>query len=137
MSILIQLDHLIRLALVDHDFSLQERQQIMAVAKANKIPEEEVNNLIEQHLNSKEEIAMEIPSLSSEERFEYLYNIVQLMKIDSEIFLSEIRFCENMAVKLGYNKKVISELSKRIFSDPTITADRDRLRKIVEKFYNN
>lgn len=137
MSILIQLDHLIRLALVDHDFSLQERQQIMAVAKANKIPEEEVNNLIEQHLNSKEEIAMEIPSLSSDERFEYLYNIVQLMKIDSEIFLSEIRFCENMAVKLGYNKKVISELSKRIYSDPTITADRDRLRKIVEKFYNN
>lgn len=137
MSISIQLDHLIRLALIDHDFSVPERQQIMAVAKANKIPEEEVNNLIEKHLNSKDEIALEIPSLSSEERFEYLYNIVQLMKIDSEIFLSEIRFCEDMAIKLGYNKKVISELSKRIFSDPTITADRDRLRKIVEKFYNN
>ena len=79
---------------------------------------------------------MQVPDMTSEEKFEYLYNIVQLMKVDSEVFLSEIRFCEDLAAKLGYSRKVISVLSQKIFSDPSITSDREKLQSEVAKYTN-
>lgn len=136
MSILSQLDHLIALALIDHDFSTKEKNMIISLAKANKIPEKDVTALMDKHL-TKGKIDLSLPSLTSDEKFEYIYNIVQLMKIDREVFLSEIRFCENLAEKLGYNKKVISHFSQQIFSDPSITSDREKLKKEMEKFAEN
>jgi len=56
------------------------------------------------------------------------------MKIDGQVFKSEIVFCEDMAVKLGYKKKVVGELSTRIYSDPSITASRDELRSKAKKY---
>ena len=72
-------------------------------------------------------------TLSFDQKFEYLFNIVQLMKIDHEVFLSEIHYCEDMAEKLGFDRKVIGELSKGIYADPSITSDRERLKKKIEK----
>ena len=60
--------------------------------------------------------------------------MVQLMKIDGQVFKSEIVFCEDIAQKLGYKKGVVGELSSRIFSDPSITADRDLLKKKALKY---
>lgn len=138
MNIQTQLQHLINLALVDHDFSVKEKNMIMSIAKANKIPEADINEMMETSLKKKaghEEL--NIPVLTDDEKFEYLYNIVQLMKVDSEVFLSEIRYCEQLATKLGYNRKVISALSQKIYSDPSITSDRDRLKETVAKFSIN
>jgi hypothetical protein len=137
MNIQTQLQHLINLALIDHDFSVKEKNMIVSLAKANKIPEEEINEMMEQSLNKSGDDELIMPVLTGDEKFEYLYNIVQLMKIDSEVFLSEIKYCELLAVKLGYNRKVISALSQKIFSDPSITSDRDRLKESVAKFSNN
>ena len=72
--------------------------------------------------------------LSDDERFEYLYMVIQLMKVDGQVFKSEIVFCEEIAEKLGFKKKVVSELSKNIYSDPSITADREMLRNKASKF---
>jgi hypothetical protein len=112
---------------------------IVSLAKANKVPEIEIMNLMDQNLKKKkrhdiELPKMDMPNMTSDEKFEYLYNIVQLMKVDSEVFLSEIRFCEDLAVKLGYDRKVISVLSQKIYSDPAITSDREKLQKEVEKY---
>lgn len=62
--------------------------------------------------------------LSEEERFEYLYNLIQLMKIDGKIFLKEIAYCERIAYKLGYKSGVVKVLSSHIYSDPALTANR-------------
>ena len=56
------------------------------------------------------------------------------MKIDGQVFKSEIVFCERIAEKLGYRKKVVGELSTHIYSDPNITADRDDLKSKAQKF---
>lgn len=109
---------------------------IRMIATANGIQKEETDELISFALNDKSNAPLEIPTLSDDEKFEYLYNVVQLMKIDSKVYLSEINFCENMATRLGFNKKVIGRLSRQIFSDPSITADKDRLKKAVMKFKN-
>ncbi len=128
MSIQNHLSMLIDLATIDENFDEKEKHMIYMIGKTNGMTEAEIDELV---ANPHE---IEHPeSLSLDQKFDYLFNIVQLMKIDHEVFLSEIHYCEDMANKLGFNKKVIGELSKGIYADPSITSDRERLRKKVEK----
>ena len=121
---------LIDLATVDDDFDDKERHMIYMVGKANGMAASEVDELIENPHPIEN-----VERLSFEQKFEYLFNIVQLMKIDHEVFLSEIHYCEDMAERLGFDRKVIGELSKGIYADPSITSDRERLKKKVEKHH--
>lgn len=124
-----QLNILIQLATVDGSLATKERKLIEHIAKVNSFPEDQIKVL----LNKPEPIA-DLQHLSEEERFEYLYMTIQLMKIDGQVFKSEIVFCEEIAEKLGYKKKVVAELSKNIYSDPSITADREMLIDKASKF---
>ena len=136
MDIKAHLEVLLKLALVDENFDDQERAMVMMIGTANGLPKEDINELIDFALRNKQDHQVDLPVLTDDEKFEYLYNVVQLMKIDSKVYLTEINFCEDMATKLGFNKKVIGKLSRQIFSDPTITSDRERLKKTVLKFKN-
>lgn len=129
MSIKSQLSTLIDLAKIDGDFSGEEKELILMLGKANGLEKEEVMDLVENP-----EPMPPLSTMTDEDRFEYLYNIVQLMKIDSQVYLSEIKYCEELAVKLGFKKSVISTLSSRVFSDPMITSDREALKRAVKKF---
>ena len=124
-----QLNILIQLATIDGSLATKERKLIEHIAKVNSFPEDQIKEL----LNKPEPIA-DLQHLSEEERFEYLYMVIQLMKIDGQVFKSEIVFCEEIAEKLGYKKKVVAELSKNIYSDPSITADREMLIDKASKF---
>lgn len=128
------LESLLQLAICDHRFAKAEETLIYSIGKANKIPEQEIRDMIQDNLVRKEVSELNFGMLTFDEKFEYLYNIVQLMKIDHEVFLSEIRFGEALAEKLGFNKGVIRAMSTRVFSDPSITADREQLRLTVKKF---
>ena len=136
MDIKTHLEVLLKLAMVDENFDDQERKMIGMIAKANGVDQEVMDELILSALKDKTDSRVPLPVLSDDEKFEYLYNIVQLMKIDSKVYLSEINFCEDMAVRLGFNKKVIGRLSRQIFSDPSITTDKDKLKSAVMKFKN-
>jgi hypothetical protein len=122
---------LIKLANIDNDFAEDEKDMIYMVGKANGVPEEEINDLLVHP-----EALPPVIQMSDDEKFEYLYNVVQLMKIDKEIYLSEIKYCEEVAEKLGFKKAVIAELSSKIYSDPSITANKDSLKKAVMKYQN-
>lgn len=126
-----QLNILIQLATIDGTLASKERKLIEHIAKVNNADENQIKEL----LNKPEPIS-NLEHLSSDERFEYLYMVIQLMKVDGQVFKSEIVFCENIAEKLGYKKKVVAELSKNIYSDPSITADRQMLRDKAAKFRN-
>ena len=73
-------------------------------------------------------------AFSEDQKFQNLYQLIQLMKSDGQVFKSEIQFCEDMAERLGYKKQVISELAAKIFSDPSITSDRRSLMERAHKF---
>lgn len=127
------LKSLIQLAVADHNFNRVEKMLIYSIGKANKVPETRIDEIIHEILESKADQEIQFSALTFEEKFEFLYNIVQLMKIDNEVFLSEIKYCEDMAEKLGFKRKVIKTMSSRIFSDPSITSDREKLKKEVKK----
>ncbi|MEQ8548473.1 MAG: TerB family tellurite resistance protein [Cyclobacteriaceae bacterium] len=131
MSIKSQLSTLIQLANIDGDFAGEEKQLIMMLGKANGLSEDEVMGLVKNP-----EPLPPLSTMTEEDRFEYLYNIVQLMKIDSQVYLSEIKYCEELAEKLGFKRSVISVLSARVFSDPSITSNREALKRIVKKHSN-
>ncbi len=124
-----QLNLLIQLATIDGSLAPKERKLIEHIAKVNNLDEDQIKEL----LNKPVQIT-DFQHLTEDERFNNLYMVIQLMKIDGQVFKAEIVFCEELAVKLGYKKKVVAELSKNIYSDPSITADRDMLRATAAKF---
>ena len=124
-----ELNVLINLAASDKNVAERESRLIHAIGKANGIPKEEVDQL----LKSPKPIS-NIQTLTIDEKFEHLYYLIQLMKMDGQVFRSEIVFCENIAGKLGFKKGVVGEISQHVYSDPSITADRDMIKKKAEKF---
>ncbi len=128
MSIKSKLSVLVQLANIDGDFAGEEKDLIYMIAKANGISQDEVNNMVENP-----EPLPPLSTMTEDDKFEYLYHLVQLMKIDSQVYLSEIKYCEELAEKLGFKKNVISDLSARIYSDPSITSDVASLKREIRK----
>ena len=124
-----QLNILINLAASDSLIEDKESKTIHMIGKANGIPREEVENMIR-----KPKPVGDMGAFSEDQKFQNLYQLIQLMKSDGQVFKSEIQFCEDMAERLGYKKQVISELAGKIFSDPSITSDRKTLMERAHKF---
>ncbi len=124
-----QLNILVQLASSDGMIADKELRLIRTIAEANELSTKEVDELVK---NPKPIANLEY--LSQDQKFEFLYNVIQLMKADGQVFKSEIIFCEDMAERLGYNRKVVAELSSKIYSDPTITADRNSLKEKSLKY---
>ncbi len=124
-----QLHTLAQLGSVDGMLSEKELRFVKMLAKVNGMKDDEVEAVIN---NPKP--AEDLNLLSDDQKFEFIYSLVQLMKADGQVFKSEIAFCEKIADELGYKKAVIGELSSRIYSDPSITADRENLKKRAQKY---
>lgn len=124
-----ELNVLINLAASDRSVAERESKLIQTIAKANGISKEDVDKM----MSNPKPIA-NINSLTPDEKFEHLYHLIQLMKMDGQVFRSEIVFCEQIAEKLGYKKGVVAEISQHVYSDPSITADRDMIKQKAAKF---
>ena len=124
-----QLNILINLAASDSQVAEKEAKMIHMIGKVNGISKEDVDEM----LKNPQPVG-DLSHLTSDQKFEYLYHIVQLMKIDGQVYKSEIVYCQEIAEQLGYKKGVIAELSSKIFSDPTITSDREALKKKAQKY---
>lgn len=124
-----QLNVLINLAASDRNVGEKEAKTIHMIGKSHGLTKEEVDEMMK-----KPTPIGDLSALSEDQKFENLYHMIQLMKSDGQVFKSEIQFCEEIAEKLGYRKQVVGELSSRIYSDPTITADRKALMSRAHKF---
>jgi uncharacterized tellurite resistance protein B-like protein len=124
-----QLNVLINLAASDSKVAEKESKVIHMIGKANGIAKEEVDSMLKAPMP-----IGDLTTFSEDQKFENLYHLIQLMKSDGQVFKSEVHFCENIAEKLGYKKGVVMELSSRIYSDPSITADRKLLMERAHKF---
>jgi uncharacterized tellurite resistance protein B-like protein len=124
-----QLNVLINLAASDSKVAEKEAKVIHTIGKANGMTGEEIDEMLK-----RPSPIGNLDTLTEDQKFENLYHLIQLMKSDGQVFKSEINFCEKIAEKLGYKKGVVAELSSRIYSDPTITADRKLLIERAHKF---
>jgi len=97
-----QLNILIQLAEADKHFAKIERELIFKIAKDRNFPEGDVVDLIRNP-----EPIDSLGALSVEQKFEYLWSSIELVFVDQNVFESEVIFCKNIAIKLGFRKGVI------------------------------
>ena len=97
-----QLNILIQLAEADKHFAKIEREMIFKIANDRKFPEKDVLDLIKNP-----EPIDSLGALSPDQKFEYLWSSIELVFVDQNVFESEIIFCKNIAIKLGFKKGVI------------------------------
>ena len=125
---------LVQLALSDKHFDIEEKKWIYNIGKAHKIPEVDINLLVQEELSKKHFEPLTFSALSFDEKFEFLYNIIQLMKVDRKVYLAEIKYCEDISIRLGFKEEVVGKLSKFIYGNPAITSDIEELKKIAKRF---
>ncbi|MCA6073834.1 TerB family tellurite resistance protein [Fulvivirga sedimenti] len=116
-----QLNILIQLAQADKHFSEKERELIYNLARKKNFPPEGVRELIREP-----EPIGSFGALSENQRFDYLYNCIDLMLIDKKIFDSELLFCHNIAIKLDFKKSVVDYLKDNLHQH-----EYDELKHIV------
>ena len=105
MSALSQLKLLISLAQIDGKVAERERSYITTIGRANDLSEKDIEQLFEQRHQ------LIIPKeLGDDEKFEYIFSLVQLMKIDERMYKEEMMFCTKIAENLGYDSEVMFEL---------------------------
>jgi hypothetical protein len=108
-----QINILIQLAEADKHFAKTERDMIFKIARERNFPEEQVHDLIKNP-----EPIDSLGALSPNEKFDYLFSSIELILVDQNVFESEIIFCKNLAIKLGFKKAIIEFFMDAIHKMP-------------------
>lgn len=123
------LNILVQLAKVDGIVVQEELDLIQEVGKANGLTEEEISACFD------EEFPIgDLSDLTDDKKYDLIYSIVQLMKIDGKLYNEEIKFCAKMSAKLGYEEDVLFELMLKIYADPDLCADKETLKQHIQEF---
>ena len=125
-----QINILIRLAMADKKVTKEERKLIFDLASEKNFPKETVDYLFQQ-----QEPIGTLGALSENQKFEYLYNAICLMKVDRDITHSELLFCEDLAMRMGFRKDVVRMLSEQVEIENVSSTDFDSLKSQVYAYY--
>jgi uncharacterized membrane protein YebE (DUF533 family) len=129
MSSIQQLKLLINLARSDGSVDEKERQYIINIGQANHLLVAEILPLF-----SVEQNPIITSNLTTEEKFDYIFSLVQLMKIDEKIYQNEIQYCAKVASALGYRKEVLVELMLKIRIAAMEKGEIDALKKLTATY---
>jgi hypothetical protein len=129
MSGLAQMKLLINLAQIDGSVAEREKNYIINIGRANGIyPDQTVTLLTQKH----EPI---VPlNLTPDGKFDYIFSLVQLMKIDERMYKEEIIFCSQIATKLGYDQEVMFDLMLHVKAAAMTDNEMESLKKITEQY---
>jgi hypothetical protein len=124
-----QMKLLISLAQIDGAVAPRERNFIINIGRANNFYPDQVVPLFEQRHN------LIIPEdLGDDQKFDYLFSLVQLMKIDERMYREEIMFCSKIAATLGYDQQVMFELLLHVKSVAMTEEEVVELKRLVQKY---
>ncbi len=128
LSIEDQISILVHLSRADKVVAEEEYHLILYIAEGLGLDQEKASRII----NDPNSIPR-LKDLPSDEKLEYLLNVIRLMKADGKIHKSEVDFCEKLAIRLGYKPRVISKLSAYVYRDFSINTNRSYLRSIADQ----
>lgn len=97
------------LARVDGHIDSSELNYIIAVGQKNGLKPDDVRALIA----NAESVKVHIPENDSE-RFDQIYDLVEMMLADGIVDDNEMDFCMEMAAKLGFRKAIVGVLVRKI-----------------------
>ncbi|WBA43466.1 TerB family tellurite resistance protein [Hymenobacter canadensis] len=117
------IQNLAALAKADGHIDEREMSFIVAVGKKNGIRADEIRTLVANSANSR----MVVPDNDSE-RFDQIFDMVDMMLADGIVDDNEMDFCTIMAEKLGFRKDVVGLLIKQISQGVKDGMDRDSIK---------
>ena len=113
-----KIDILIHLAEADGDYHPIEKSFILKVAERHGISESEVEEIKEAH-----EPIGSLGALSYNTSIDYLTDVLLLLPVDGKILPSEIVFCQDIALRLGFRKSGVDKLIKYIEDTDNVNPD--------------
>jgi len=122
---------LISLAKIDGQVVDKEKNHLINIGRANGIYPDEIYPLFTQ---THEVVVPE--NLSDDQKFDLIFNLIQLMKLDERMYREEIQFCGQVAARLGYHKQVMFELLSHVRSGGLDADEKESLRKLTHTFLN-
>jgi len=129
MPALNQMKLLVSLAQIDGTVALPERNYIINIGRANGFYPDQVLPLFEQRHT------LIVPQdLNDDAKFDYLFSIVHLMKIDERMYKEEMMFCSKIASNLGYEPQVMFELLLHVKSVAMTDTEKADLKKLVQDY---
>lgn len=129
MNDLSRMKLLINLAKVDGQVADNEKNYLINIGRANGIYPDEIYPLFTQNHD------VPVPSgLTDDQKFDLLFSLVQLMKLDERMYREEIAFCGQVASRLGYQKQAMFELLSRVKSSRMDAAEIENLKKVTQSF---
>lgn len=129
MALLAQMKLLINLARIDGEVAGKERAYIRNIGLANELGGDEIEKLFDQRHD------LIVPDdLSDDQKFEYIFSLVQLMKIDERMYKEEIMFCSKIAARLGYDEQVMFDLMLHVKAAAMGDDEMSALKKLTKKY---
>jgi hypothetical protein len=129
MALLQQMKLLINLARIDGEVGPREKQYIKNIGLANQFLADNIDLLFEQRHE------LIVPdNLNNDQKFDYIFSLVQLMKIDERMYKEEIMFCSKIAARLGYNEEVMFDLMLHVKTAVMGKDEVETLKQLTEKF---
>lgn len=126
--------HLCNLAsLAKADGHIDEREMtfIVAVGKKNGMRAEDVRNLVANTNTA----TLVVPDNDSE-RFDQIFDLVDMMLADGVVDDHEMDFCIDMATKLGFRKAIVGVLVRKISMGVKDGLPRDQIKQESQSFLN-
>ena len=129
MALLAQMKLLINLARIDGEVATRERNYIRNIGLANHVSAAEIEPMFEQRHE------LIVPTdLTDDQKFDYIFSLVQLMKIDERMYKEEIMFCSKIASKLGYDEQVMFDLMLHVRAAAMGSDEMNALKNLTKKF---
>ena len=124
-----QLIALTQLANSDNNIDERELKLIFRIGEAHGMEKEDIQAIIDNPGS-----LGDLKGLPEDDKFEFLYSIIQLMKIDDEIFNEEVLFCQSIAQKLGYGLGAVMEMYPHVHKNLVIRDEKLKLKRKVSQF---
>ncbi|QCR21185.1 TerB family tellurite resistance protein [Pontibacter sp. SGAir0037] len=120
------------LAKADGHVDPNEISFIISIGQKHGMSESEVRAL----LSDSTHVNPQVPS-NDLERFDQIYDLVEMMLADGIVDESEMKFCIHMASRLGYSKSIVGVLVNKISMGVKDGYTREFIRQEAQSIFNN
>jgi uncharacterized membrane protein YebE (DUF533 family) len=125
------LSNLAALAKADGHIDEREMSFIIAVGKKNGISAADVQALV----SGAKSAGTDLPTNDSE-RFDQIFDLVDMMLADGVVDETEMEFCIMMAEKLGFRKAIVGVLVRKITQGVKDGHPKDQIKEESNSFLN-
>lgn len=103
------ISNLVAIARLDGNFSMREKRLIFEIGKRNGLSNDKLKSIIK----SDNPIKFKVPK-TDEDRFERVYELVEMAVVEGEEYENEIESCIEIAEKLGFRKAIVGVLVRKL-----------------------